>query len=279
MSTWSSVTTVPPNAGQYRPFGPVRRGAPIDLRVRRPAPSDGLCVRWRRIGCRGRARIKPVHGVADIKGAPANKGSTHCAHSHFSDSADCRARRADRGHRRRRSPRAQRRCRRTRRGPATTNGWDRSVVADDRRRQRRRPERHRHRPPGRTAARHQRRQRPRPSGLAAADGHRDRQHAGGRRPLQQRPQGRSSSASARPGFRTSRAASRSTTANGVVALHVPHAGLLQHLEQQPAPRRLRRRRVLVARDRRRQRRRLSPTSSSAGSTCTCTRSTATATRS
>ena len=84
-------------------------------------------------------------------------------------------------------------------------------VAHDRRRQRRRSARHRHRARGRPVARDQRGERPRPPGLAAADGNRDRQHPRGRRSQQQWTSPRSSSVWVRRWCRTNRAASRSTT--------------------------------------------------------------------
>ena len=145
-------------------------------------------------------------------GAPANRGLRPRAHSHLFRVHDRRARRADRriGDRGAVAAAGDRFDER-RRGLTTRAGWDRSsspTIADVN-------------GDGRNdiVIGHQNgllhvinaRDRSRPRGLAAADGNRDRQHAGGRRPLQATAKRRSSWGSARRGCRISRVASRSTT--------------------------------------------------------------------
>ena len=205
---------VPPNAGQYRPFDRCRdgRGTPAVRDRRRVRPTDvGRRVRLGR-GCRAyRAPLQARLAACRYQWVhPRTKGPP-CAHSHLSRSPDRRARRADR------APLTASRPA----GAATVSssaGVDRQLerlgpqlVADDRRRQRRRPQRHRHRARERAAPRHQRGDRPRP------------RRVGRSRPAPRstaRPRSatssttvsrRSSSASARRWCRTSRAASGSTT--------------------------------------------------------------------
>ena len=169
-----------------------------------------------------------------------------------------RARRADRRADRRAVRRARLWSSTTRRGPTNSSGWDRSsspTIADVN-------------GDGRndivighqdgSAARHQRATGRDLAGLAAADGHRDRQHAGRRRPLPQRSEARSSSASVRRWCTNQQGGVVGLQPERVAALRVPHASTTATSgPNNGAARRLRRRRVLVARDRRHQRRRLS----------------------
>ena len=142
-------------------------------------------------------------------------------------------------------------------------------VADDRRRQRRRPQRHRPSATKTATSACSTPRRAQPSGLAADEPCAARTPTAidgspaVARPRQGRRQRDRCAGAVRRGRRNKRAASSCSARDGSIRCRVPDRRRGQRVGEHRRPRRLSRRRVLVARDRRRRRRRRIPTSCSA----------------